>query len=341
MMSLSESGNGHVVYAVTGAGNDRFSAMTRISIFSLRRFNPKCRVTVAFDSISLRNLLSVGDPLLQETDAVLEVPTPEGGPEFRNRFVKTTLRSCVSGPFLFMDSDTLVRGDIGEIFLPNAEIKGCLNHSIDNILWQIQQKDRETLDLMNWNIWKSCYINGGIIYYSDSEKSRQFANQWHEYWLASYRKTGSCKDQPALNAALASIVPSFKLLSCKYNAQIKSNSSSAVDASVWHYYASNDSLPVTHVEELVETVLKTSRFPENEAERVCAMNHPWLRCESLIGAIVLKALNIRCYINPTLQKYLEGKYTAFALFFFRDLTATFAIKLMKRLRSVKRSLRSV
>lgn len=340
-MPFSNDDNRHVVYAVTGAGNDRFSVMTRISIFSLRRFNPKCLVTVAFDSISLKSFLSSDDPLLQETDAVLEIPTPEGGPEFRNRFVKTTLRSCISGPFLFMDSDTLVRGDIGEIFSPNADVKGCLNHSIDNILWQIQQKDRDTLDLMNWNIWKSCYINGGIIYYSDSEKSRQFANQWHEYWMASYRKTGSCKDQPALNAALASIVPSFELLSCKYNAQIKSNSSSAVDASVWHYYASNDSLPVTHVEKLVENVIKTSRFHENEAVRVCAMNHPWLRCESLIGAFVLKSLNNRSYINSTLQKYLEGKYIAFALFFFRDLAESFAMNLMKRLRSVKRSLRSV
>jgi len=338
-MSLSESGNGHVVYAVTGAGNDRFSAMTRISIFSLRRFNPKCRVTVAFDSISLRNLLSVGDPLLQETDAVLEVPTPEGGPEFRNRFVKTTLRSCVSGPFLFMDSDTLVRGDIGEIFLPNAEIKGCLNHSIDNILWQIQQKDRETLDLMNWNIWKSCYINGGIIYYSDSEKSRKFANQWHEYWLASYRKTGSCKDQPALNAALASIVPSFKLLSCKYNAQIKSNSSSAVGASVWHYYASNDSLPFTHVEKLVVTMTKTSRFSENDVARVCAMNHPWLGCESFIGQMILKQLNNTCYIKPAMRMYLEGKYLAFVLLLLRDSASFITMKLDRRFKSIKRSLR--
>jgi len=338
-MPLSDGDNGHVVYAVTGAGNDRFSAMTRISIFSLRRFNPKCRVTVAFDSVSLRNLLSVDDPLLQETDAVLEVPTPEGGPEFRNRFVKTTLRSRISGPFLFMDSDTLVRGDLGEIFLPNAEVKGTLNHSIDNTLWQIQQKDREMLDLMNWNIWQPYYVNGGVIYYNDSEKSRQFASQWHEYWMASYRKTGSCKDQPALNAALASVVPSFELLSCKYNAQIKSNSSSAVGASVWHYYASNDSLPVTHVEKLVETMTKTSIFHENDVARVCAMNHPWLGCESFIGQMILKQLNNTCYIKPAMRMYLEGKYLAFVLLLLRDSASFITMKLDRRFKSIKRSLR--
>ena len=338
-MPLSDCDNGHVVYAVTGAGNDRFSAMTRISIFSLRRFNPKCHVTVALDSVSYQNYLVADDPLLKETDAVLEVSTPEGGPEFRNRFVKTTLRSRISGPFLFMDSDTLVRGDIGEIFLPNAEVKGCLNHSLVNIQWQIQKKDQDMLDLMQWQISPNYYINGGVIYYSDTKKSRQFASQWHEYWMASHRKTGSSKDQPALNAALALISPVFELLSCKYNSQIKSNSSSAMDASIWHYFASNDSTPVTHVEKLVETVTQTSVFPQFEAARICTMNHPWLRCDSLIGQFVLTALNNRSYINPTSLSYLEGKYFAFVWSLSLDSISWIAAKIKNRLRAIKRWIR--
>jgi hypothetical protein len=218
-------------------------------------------------------------------------------------------------------------------------VKGPLNHSINNTLWQIQQKDREMLDLMNWNIWQSCYINGGVIYYNDSKKSRQFASQWHQYWMASHTKTGSCKDQPALNAALVSVAPSFELLSCKYNAQIKSNSSSAVDAFVWHYYASNDSLPVTHVEKLVETWTKTSRFHENDVARVCAMKHPWLGCESLIGQMILKQLNNTCYIKPAMRMYLEGKYLAFVLFLIRDLASIITMKVVSRLKTIKRSLR--
>jgi hypothetical protein len=175
--------------------------MTRISISSLRHFNPTCFVTVALDSISFNNLSSKRDPLLSDSDAVLEVTTPEGSPQFRNRFVKTTLREHIKGPFLFLDSDTLIRSDISEIFTPNADIKGSLNHSHENPLWQVYHYDIDTLALMNWSALKSQYINGGLIFYNDTLKSHEFGRQWHTNWLASYDKTGSPKDQPALNAA--------------------------------------------------------------------------------------------------------------------------------------------
>jgi|688.fasta_scaffold241724_1 hypothetical protein len=309
-MSFSYQDRFHVVYAVTSVSNDYYSAMTRVSITSLRHFNPQCHVTIALDSESLENLSSKKDPLLNEADSVLEVSTPEGCPQFRNRFVKTSLTNHIAGPFLFMDSDTLVRSDVSEIFRPIADIQGCLNHSHVNPTWQINKSDIHTLALMNWATWKSQYINGGLIYYSGSEKSHNLGKLWHSNWLASFSKTGSPKDQPALNAALASLNPSFNLLPIRFNAQIKINSLCALNAVIWHYYSSFDSPPITHVEALINQASNGFSSFKDDVVRIAKMETPWIRCDSFIGSYFLKSLNTKSHIDQCTLKYLEGSYFA-------------------------------
>ena len=324
----------NVVYAVTGTGNDNFSAMTRISISSLRHFNPSCRVTVAFDAESYVKLSEKKDPLLNEADALLEISTPDGDAQFRNRFVKTSLGFFVSGPFLFIDSDTLVRSDISEIFTPNADIKGCLNHSQRNTAWQVNDSDAETLALMGWNQWHGKYINGGLIYYSGSDGSSEFGRLWHSNWLASYNKTGSSKDQPALNAALALLNPPFELLPVKFNAQIKYNSLVAYDASIWHYYASYNSPPITHVEAMVDRVSEELNLNKNDIIRIAQMETPWLRCESLIGRCFLKSLKAETFIQPYTLKYLEGYYFESFALLIREIIFIFLSKVKYRVKNM-------
>ena len=114
MRNLNETRK--VVYAVTSSGRDRFSAMTRVSIASLRISNPFVEVTVACDDVSAAALKRSCDPLLKEVDNFIICGTPEGEVGYRNRHMKTRLRQIIEGSFLYLDSDTLVRGDLSSVF---------------------------------------------------------------------------------------------------------------------------------------------------------------------------------------------------------------------------------
>ena len=39
--------------------------------------------------------------------------------------MKTRLREIIEGPFLFLDSDTLIRGDLSPIFFLDTDIAGA------------------------------------------------------------------------------------------------------------------------------------------------------------------------------------------------------------------------
>lgn len=296
-----------VAYAVTSAGRDGFSAMTRISIVSLRHFNPGSTVLVAVDSDSLKALSAAGDPLLEECDEVLEIATPPGDAQFRNRFVKTSLRERIEGPFLFLDSDTLIRGDIGPVFDGGVDIRGALNHSQDKSAWQIWEPDMRALEQMGWKTMAAGYINGGVIFYDDTDKARAFGRQWQANWLQSCGATGRSKDQPALNAALERISPRFGLLAHPFNAQIKCNPATAPGALIWHYNSSVVEPPMTHVEVLVERVSRGESLETPEVIEVAGRDTPWLLGSGWIDRRIHSGLGRLASIDPATKCWLQGR----------------------------------
>ena len=128
-----------------------FSTMTRISIASLRLTNPRFKITIVLDEISEELLRKSSDPLLMEVDEVMILPTPNGNNVFRNRHIKTRLGTLVRGPFLFLDSDTIIRGDISAIFNFNGNVAGVPNLCQKTIEKQVWDQDLKTLKKMNPN----------------------------------------------------------------------------------------------------------------------------------------------------------------------------------------------
>lgn len=159
-----------IVFALTSEGKDYFSAMTRIAVESIRITNPTVLATLACDSDTATNLEKNKDPLLKEVDDILVIETPAGVPGFRNRWVKTSLRRYVTGPFLFLDSDILVRGDLSPVFAVPADLAAAANHSLERLEDQIWSEDRDFLNKMSWQTSDQVYVNGGVIFYNDTPR---------------------------------------------------------------------------------------------------------------------------------------------------------------------------
>jgi len=215
--------------------------MTRVSLATLRLSNPNARITIACDQQTYEALQISDSKLFQETNAIVAFKTSEGTATFRNRFVKTKLGTLIHGPFLFLDSDIVVRRNLNNLLNLNCDIAAAPNHSLNSLEEQIWSEDKEHIEIMGWQT-NDPYLNGGVIWYQGNKKSTSFSMMWHLHWLDSVRRTGRLRDQTALNHTL-SVQCGLRIgvLPHSMNAQYNCNPSVAQDAHIWHAHWSGSS----------------------------------------------------------------------------------------------------
>ena len=214
--------------------------MTRVSLATVRQSNPTAHIEIACDHHTYQALQITGSQLLGEADAVRGFPTPEGTPTFRNRFVKTQLRLLLSGAFLFLDSDTVVRKPLSPLLNLHADIAAAPNHSADTLAEQIWSEDQANLDTMGWQVCEP-YLNAGVIWYADTPAAHRFAEAWHRNWLANVERTGRYRDQTAFNQSLSmKDYIRVEILPHACNAQYLCRLESAQDAFIWHAHYTSD-----------------------------------------------------------------------------------------------------
>lgn len=264
-----------IVFALTSPGLDFYSAMTRVAIASLRITNPCAKVVVAVDHKTNKAVNALGDPIIAEVDEWVMIETPDGADTFRNRYVKISLREVLTGPFLFLDSDILVRGPLAEIFALDVDLAGARNHSRINVDEQIWSEDAKAIEALGWSTRPDVYINGGVIFYGDTDGARRFAAEWMRRWLDSSDKTGRYRDQPALNSALRAVVPRLFVLEDRYNAQFITTPAAIKDAALWHYYSSRNAKPHTTFELLVRDLVSGKSLNQKKLHAAIKSPHPW------------------------------------------------------------------
>jgi hypothetical protein len=300
----------HTLFALTSPGRDYFSAMTRIAMASIRITNPNIQITIACDPETAANLKSSDDPIMREADDLLVIETPDGEAGFRNRWVKTTLRLHTTGPFLFLDSDVLVRGDLSPIFETQADIAGARNHSVEELDAQIWAEDRKVLNAMNWQTGDQVYINGGVLFYADTPKASEFAAAWHDKWHFAYRQNQRFRDQPALNAALHEKKINLSVLDDIYNCQFVRNINNPSNAIIWHYYASGANKPVTAFELASQKLTKSGIIDYEKIEAMIRCKHPW-RSENFVDDLAAKRIIKRNRFDGWEEAVLVRNYQYF------------------------------
>ncbi|WLD12417.1 hypothetical protein [Planctellipticum variicoloris] len=295
-----------VVYAVTSGGGDMYSAMTHVSAASVRLSNPSARIVVACDVVTAGSLKAAKSPLVDEVDQLLVCETPDGDATFRNRFVKTRLRNVVDGAFLFLDSDTLVRGDLTPVFEMQCDIAGTRNHSLQTFREQIWEADLKVLDELAWRTRDTIYVNGGVLLYQDTVVAHEFGKMWHDLWLESSRRSGGYRDQPALNAAILRSGVDLAVLDDKYNAQIRRNLAAGRGAVVWHYYSSAELAAITEFEVEVGRIADGASLDVQRIRRLMSSEHP-LRRRSWLDDWFAGRMMRRAEISEIDQLWLTGR----------------------------------
>ncbi len=241
-----------LVYILVGDSGSFYARMAVVSVLSVRSSNPTAPLMLVVDRQTEAFLKRNHKDILDIVDACLAVDVPDKGHQWQSRFLKTSLGSIIEGPFLFLDTDTLVRRSVIPLFKGSWDIAAGVNHSAATKAQQIWSGDRETIEAMSWNLGDSNYLNSGVIFYAGNSASKKFAEAWHKAWLESWGKTGNHRDQPAFNHALRHTAVCVGELPDLWNAQITSSPTSAFDAGIWHFYFSLEHSEETAFSRLVE-----------------------------------------------------------------------------------------
>ena len=214
------------VYVLSSSEEDFYTEQALISIYSLRRNNPHAYVILFVDQVTITTLKNERSRIKEFVDEIITVNTPsELNFLQRSRYIKTSLRQLLKGDFLYLDTDTVILGNLkelegmkcemGAISLQDADDWGLNNihpQLVDyNIAKKLPQKENHTI---------TKYFNGGVFLCRDTIGVHDFFNIWHNSWFESSLNFNYHKDQPDFWIANAKMNQLISEINGIYNFQI-------------------------------------------------------------------------------------------------------------------------
>lgn len=229
-----------IVYTLISSPKDFFLEEMWASIYSLRHFNPNVCIHVLTDS-STTSWIKQHATLTAMITNIIEVAVPDHySPKERSRQLKTSARNLINGPFLFIDTDTIITGDLSAIDSINCDIAAVPEFHVPLAANPFRSSIYKTIQqIFNINIEDSKYFyNSGVMYVSDNERTRAFYKKWNENWQYSAFSKGNSQDQPSLIKTDKESGYIIQELPGIYNCQFTMNLAHFYDAKIIHFVAS-------------------------------------------------------------------------------------------------------
>lgn len=232
--------NTKVVYVLTSTLSDTYLEQMWISIYSLRLVQPDAFIQVVTDRQTSETLKGTRSAWQSLVDNVLVIDCPaEYNSLLRSRYLKTNLRSLLSGDYLFVDTDTVFGAPIQEIDQIEGDICGVLDH-VQSRLKRTSPSFRRA-EKLGWGerIGDQPYINTGILLVKDSAVAHRFYEIWNRYWQEA-AKQNIHYDQLAFSMAKMDTGDLVKEIPAQWNYQIKGMflGTEYQQANIFHYFSS-------------------------------------------------------------------------------------------------------
>lgn len=266
--------NTKIVYTLVSGSNDIYLGQAIISAYSVRLHNPSATIVLVVDKPT-EVVVNATSSITSYFDEIVVVDVPLDLNKVQaSRFLKTTLRQTVRGDYLYIDTDTVVNGDLSECDSFSADIAAILDRhtmaeqhpTLTNVI-----KDLRTVGLFVEDL-KGKYFNGGVMYVKDSELAKRFYELWHHHWDIA-RKNGHNIDQPPLAKANKECGYIIQELSGVWNCQMVDNFINYLDnAKVLHYFASHKRSPYKLYNDLILRDVQKEGIISEDLKNV--LSHP-------------------------------------------------------------------
>jgi len=282
-----------------------------VSASSVKRCHPDARIVVVTDKETGRAIEREGHCLRRVASEVRSIEVAKESLRHASRFIKTALREIVDGDLVYLDTDTVVIRPIDGVCEGSQVCAVARDTSVSAAPKWYGAASRD----LGWPTpADGSYFNGGVLFVRDNPLGREFGRKWHARWLEWKRHDGSgvCADQPSLNACVAELGESARVLDSSYNTIVRRASDRVGDARVLHYLASLGGIPrASLISRLWQGRSRDGEMDWSALEAVRDSESPWVRSRSVVQAELvargMKRVAIR-RLRRSLPKHMRAKY---------------------------------
>lgn len=289
------------VYVIVSNGDYFYVEQAYVSIFSLHYHNPKAEIVIATDKETYENLTR-NNKIFKSIQNFIIIKTPDCfTSKQKSRFIKTSLRLKISGDFVYLDVDTIILGELKDLFNIDCHIgavKDC--HGILKYNFQYSYYLELT---QNKSVRIKDYYNTGVLIVKDSNKSRLFFYEWHKKWLHEFKKNDYIDDQPSFNI-INKRFNIIKNIDDVYNCQVlvpKLSDKIKNKAVILHYFANSNKLKRIYFPLNDNVILEKIKLNgiDSEINRIIMkpIDYLIIKNEKQNRVQLLKAYFFRCYVK--------------------------------------------
>lgn len=263
--------NTQIVYVVISNSQDIYFEQVWASAWSLKHYNPDAHVIVLTDKETRETIYS--DERKESLNYIDEIVTVDFDSDYSNkeksRWIKTNMRSLITGDFLFIDADTIITGSLDDIDNLSCSIGAVLDshcHSkeiSDTVVFQDMYIDRLR------NIFGMMYdgqdvFNSGVLYVKDNKLAHDFFKAWHDNWLKS-NSVGIVLDQLPLLKTNIDFAQVIEDIPGEYNCQVRFSIEFLTRAKIVHTFSSQkkSELSIILGPELYQEIKLQHSIPES------------------------------------------------------------------------------
>lgn len=284
--------NTQIVYVVISNSQDIYFEQVWASAWSLKHYNPDAHVIVLTDKETRETIYS--DERKESLNYIDEIVTVDFDSDYsnkeRSRWIKTNMRSLITGDFLFIDADTIITGSLDDIDNLSCSIGAVLDshcHSkeiSDTVVFQDMYIDRLR------NIFGMTYdgqdvFNSGVLYVKDNKVAHDFFRAWHDNWLKS-NSAGIVLDQLPLLKTNIDFGQIITEISGMYNCQICFSIQFLTRAMIVHTFAHQKSKsPLSQIMgvELYESLKKQGYISDSISRVLLSCKESFVSPSYLVG----------------------------------------------------------
>ncbi|HZK80500.1 MAG TPA: hypothetical protein VFC46_05515 [Humisphaera sp.] len=281
---------GQYVYVVCASEDNYIAEMAAVSMTSLRITSPNARIMALTDRPT--SLMSTpGITAVRATaDELVTVDCPGENPIVRSRFLKCSMRELVSGPFLYLDSDTLMMQSPDTIWSIGCDIAASPAIGSDRKAFAASAADPEACAALGWTFGARQYLNSGVIYFADSAAARTIGDQYLAAWTQFQQVIGRANEEVAFNRAVEMAGANLVILPWSYNAQISMNVLTLRGAKIIHFFTGDFEASIETIAHTVAKRLKHNGELDVAAIRSAIQSgNPWTQIDSYRKAIATRS----------------------------------------------------
>lgn len=215
--------------------NDYYYEQCLISMLSLKKNMENAEISVLVDEDTKKNLNAKREEIRKYANLISYDFGKKYTTKVKSRLLKIKTRGLITGPFVFVDVDSVVAESLEELFKCDSEMAMVLDkHCVvdKNVRAGYIKHNAKRMNYSEG--FENRHFNSGVIWVKDTEKTREFYALWEKLYLECVQK-GIYIDQTSLNEANNRFGGFIEELPGEWNVQLDCGLRYISRAKILHY----------------------------------------------------------------------------------------------------------